>query len=44
MNYTLEFPHNAKTHSCYFNFNEDVLTKGIEVFVRILEQVGGFIV
>lgn len=29
-------------HSCYFNFNEDVLTVGIEMFVRILERLGAF--
>jgi amidohydrolase len=28
-------------HSCYFNFNEDVMMTGIEVFARILEKVGG---
>jgi metal-dependent amidase/aminoacylase/carboxypeptidase family protein len=29
-------------HSCYFNFNEGVLTVGIEIFVRILERLGAF--
>ena len=28
-------------HSCYFNFNEEVLTVGIEMYVRILEGLGG---
>lgn len=28
-------------HSCYFNFNEEVMMKGIEVYARILERLGG---
>ena len=28
-------------HSCYFDFNEEVLTVGIEMYVRILEGLGG---
>ncbi len=28
-------------HSCYFNFNEEVMTTGVEMFVRILERLGG---
>jgi amidohydrolase len=28
-------------HSCYYNFSEDVLTAGIEMYVSILEGLGG---
>jgi amidohydrolase len=28
-------------HSCYFNFDEQVLLVGIEMFLRILERLGG---
>lgn len=29
-------------HSSYFNFNEGIMLTGIEVYVRLLEKLGGF--
>lgn len=28
-------------HSCYFNFDEEVMMTGVEVYARILEKLGG---
>lgn len=29
-------------HSCYFNFNEEILIKGIEVYVKICKELNAF--
>ncbi|MBE0700118.1 MAG: amidohydrolase [Acholeplasmataceae bacterium] len=39
-NETREFVH--PLHSCFFNFNEDILVKGVELYVKIGEALGLF--